>query len=54
MQISKGAVAGLTAAVGIIVGLVGFMTNAYSATVGVAFMFAFWLLGVIVAFGQSD
>jgi len=55
VQFSKGAVGGLVGALGLIVGLVGFMTNAYSSTVGAVVMLAIWIIGgALVAFIKSD
>lgn len=55
MQFSKGAAAGLIGALGLVAGLVGFMTNAYSSTVGVVVMLAIWIIGgAVVAFIKSD
>lgn len=55
MQLSKGAVGGLIGALGLVAGLVGFMTNAYSSTVGVVIMLGIWIIGgALVAFIKSD
>jgi len=55
MQFSKVAAGGLVFAVGLIAGLVGFMTNAYSSTVGVVIMLGIWFIGgALVAFIRSD
>ena len=55
MRFSRGAAGGLIFALGLIGGLVGFMTNAYSSTVGVVIMLAVWFIGwALVAFIKSD
>ena len=41
----KAAAGGLVGAVGLIGGLIGFMTDVYSPTVGVIIMLAVWLIG---------
>lgn len=43
------AVGGLVFAVGLILGLIGFMTAAYTARVGVIIMLAVWLIGGAIA-----
>jgi len=45
----KNAVRGLVFAVGLILGLIGFMTDAYSSTVAVIIMLAVWLVGGALA-----
>ena len=45
----KAAVGGLVFAVGLIGGLIGFMTDAYSPTVAVIIMLGVWFIGGAIA-----
>ena len=42
---TRKAVGGLVFAIGLILGLIGFMTDAYSSTVAVILMLGVWLIG---------
>jgi hypothetical protein len=49
MKGRNAAVGGLVFAVGLIGGLIGFMTDAYSSTAGVIIMLAVWFIGGAIA-----
>ena len=49
MKGMKAAVGGLVFAVGLIGGLIGFMTDAYSPTVAVIIMLGVWFIGGAIA-----
>lgn len=46
---NRGAIGGLVFAVGLIGGLIGFMTDVYSSSVGVLAMLAIWFVGGAIA-----
>jgi len=46
---TRRAIVGLIFAVGLIGGLIGFMTDVYSSTVGVLAMLAIWFIGGAIA-----
>ena len=55
MEFSKRAAGGLIGALGLVAGLVGFMTDAYSPIVAVILMLGIWFIGgAVVAFIKSD
>lgn len=55
MELNKRAAGGLIFALGLVAGLVGFMTDAYTSTVAVVLMLGIWFIGgAVVAFIKSD
>ncbi len=55
MELNKRAAGGLIFALGLVAGLVGFMTDAYTPTVAVVLMLGIWFIGgAAVAFIKSD
>ena len=55
VELNKRAAGGLIFALGLVAGLVGFMTDAYTSTVAVVLMLGIWFIGgAVVAFIKSD
>jgi hypothetical protein len=48
MEGRSAAISGLIGAVGLVAGLIGWITNLYSATVGTVLMLGIWIVGGIV------
>lgn len=45
MNVSRGAVGGLVGALGLVGGLIGYMTDLYSSTVATVIMLGIWIVG---------
>jgi FtsH-binding integral membrane protein len=57
MGVSRGAVGGLVGAVGLVAGLVGYMTDLYSSSIATVLMLGIWIVGgaiVALVFSKKD